>query len=218
MSLIKTSFPFLIVLLISSQFIIGCTGNSAQNSQEVSQVDSSQNTAVDSVKLKLSDSDTIFVIAGKSLGRFELKQEVEQAQLFDILGKADSSDAAMCKSWNMWHLDKRSPKKELDVYAVCDADVDMRKTIQIMRLSHVNFITEKGITSTSTLGELKTAYPNAESIEGIETSSSTQITLIDDVASGIAFEINNDQVTSVSIHAPGEKIINTYLPFYKQIK
>ncbi|TCK85056.1 hypothetical protein [Albibacterium bauzanense] len=217
-NIIRKSYPLLIISF-AMIFIGACTGNTNQNSQNISQTDSTRNKtqAIDSVKLKLSDSDTIFVIAGKSLGRFELKQEVEQAQLFNVLGKADSADAAMCKSWSMWYLDKQSPKKELDVYAVCDANVDMRKTIQILRLSNVDFITEKGISSTSTLSQLKTAYPNAESIEGIETSSSIKVTLIDDIASGIAFEISNDKITSVAIHTPGEKITDTYLPFYKQV-
>src|SRR5690606_23522080 len=125
-NIIRKSCPFLIISFIALLVIGACTGNKTQNSSKISQTDSTKNKtqAIDSVKLKLSDSDTIFVIAGKSLGRFELKQEVEQAQLFDILGKADSADAAMCKSWSMWYLDKSSPKKELDVYAVCDADVD----------------------------------------------------------------------------------------------
>jgi len=216
-STVKKLSHLLIISVITILIIGSCTGNTTQNSDEISQTDSTKTKAqpIDSVKLKLSDGDTVFVIAGKSLGRFELKQEVEQAQLFDVLGKADSADAAMCKSWSMWYLDKQSPKKELDVYAVCDANVDMRKTIQILRLSNVDFTTEKGITSTSTLSQLKTTYPNAENIEGIENSSSTEIILIDDIASGIAFEISNNQITSVAIHTPGEKITDTYLPFYK---
>jgi len=216
-SLIKKSLPFLIISFITILIIGACTGNMNQNSQKASQTDSTKTgmQTIDSVKLKLSNSDTVFVQAGKSLGRFELKQEVEQAQLFNILGKADSADAAMCKSWSMWYLDKKSPEKELDVYAVCDADVDMRKTIQIIWLNNVDFTTEKGISSTSTLNQLKAAYPTAESMEGIETSSSKKITLVDDVDSGIAFEITNDKITSVAIHTPGEKITNTYLPFYK---
>lgn len=210
----KKYFFLLTVIILS---IAACTNNANKNSVDTLQENSSEDKTqpVDSVKLKLSDSDTIFVIAGKSLGRFELNQEVEQAQLFDILGKADSADAAMCKSWSMWYLDKNSPKKELDVYATCDPKVDMRKTIQILRLSNVDFTTDKGISSTSTLNELKIAYPAAQSIEDIETSSSIKITLIDDIASGIAFEISNNQITSVAIHTPGEKITDTYLPFYE---
>jgi len=209
---LKISFSLTAILIIL--LMIGaCAGNPDQNAQETSQADSLKQD-INSVKLKLSDSDTVFVMPGQSLGRFKLDQEVEQAQLFNILGEADSADAAMCKSWSMWYLDKKSPKKELDVYAVCDAKVDMRKTIQIIRLKNVDFTTEKGISSSSTLSQLKAAYPEAESTEYVETETSMKTILFDDIASGIAFETTNDQITSVAIHQAGKKITETYLPFY----
>src|SRR3546814_4847802 len=77
--------------------------------------------------------------------------DVCSSDLFDRLGKPDSGDAAMCKSWAMWYWKDsiRNTSNEFDVYSSCDPDLDMRKSIQILRLSGAKFITDLGISESS---------------------------------------------------------------------
>jgi len=214
-------FKFIcIVVLFSSSCSDGAKtakNERASSKDTVSLETGSSETLIDSASTKIAEGDTVYAIAGKSIGKFQLKQEIEQARLFEALGKVDSGDAAMCKSWSMWYLDKKVPEKEFDVYSACDADFDMRKTIQILRLAGVSFLTESGISEKSSINQLKSFYPEALILEHLESPSSELVTLFDDVSSGIAFELINNKITAVVVHKAGEELTDTYLPFYKHI-
>jgi len=209
-------FAFTCLVLI---FISSCTqrtDNSGSETRDSVNNQSAADSAIDSVALKIGGGGRILVRAGEAIGRFQIKQEIEDAGIFGVLGKADSGDAAMCKSWSMWYLDKKAPVKEFDVYAACDPDLDMKKSIKILRLAHVRFSMENGISNNSSVNQLKETFPEALILEKLESSSSEFITLIDDVSSGVAFEITDNKIAAVLIHQPGEELMNTYLPFYKQ--
>jgi len=158
---------------------------------------------------------TYDIVAGQSIGRFQLKQELEQSEVFNILGEADSTDAAACKSWSMWFLDQEdSSQKEFAVYAACDPAFDMRKSIKIMRLANADFVTKRGITNKSTLRDLQELLPNQTSIQNLRTAKDELVTLVDIESEGIAFEIVDTNITAVIVHEPGQKLTDAYLPFY----
>src|SRR5690606_12446426 len=121
-------------------------------------------------------------------------------KIFEVLGKADSTDAAMCKSWNAWFLNKELPRKEFNVYSVCDPNYDMKKSIKIIRLANAEFTTEKGITNKSTLKDLQEHLSEKVTIEDLENPSSDIVTLVDFESEGIAFEIMNNKITAVIVH------------------
>ena len=155
------------------------------------------------------------IVAGKSIGKFHLQQELEQSEVFDILGEADSTDAAACKSWSMWFLDgESSPQKEFALYAACDPVFDMRKSVKILRLANADFVTKRGITNKSTLRDLQELLPEKTSIQNLKTSKDELVTLVDIESEGIAFEIVDTKIRAVIVHEPGEKLTDTYLPFY----
>lgn len=207
-------FTCLLLILLSS--CTQRTDNSRLKTGDSVSNQSAADSAIDSITLKIGDGDHILVRAGEAIGRFQIKQEIEDAGIFGVLGKADSGDAAMCKSWSMWYLDKRAPIKEFDVYAACDPDLDMKKSIKILRLANVRFSMENGISNSSSIDRLKESFPKALILENIESTSSEFVTLIDDVSSGVAFEITDNKIAAVLIHQSGEELMNTYLPFYKR--
>lgn len=172
----------------------------------------------DTVISKFTDQETIRVVAGNSIGDFLIGQEVEESNLFNRLGEVDSADAAMCKSWSMWYFDDEvnGAGREFDLYSACDADIDMRKSIQIMRLSNIEFELDNGISLGDDLSVLKESYPNANELIYTDASNGAIIQVFDDVAEGIAFELSNDVVRAVIVHVPDQSIENMYLPFYQQ--
>ena len=177
----------------------------------------------DSIIEKLSGGMTLKVIPATSIGRLQLKMEVDGSPVFKLLGRADSGDAAMCKSWSMWYWkDAAGTKKEFDMYAVCDPDVDMKKTIQILRVEGTDFLTRRGSSKSGGLKELKVQYPDLSRLGEFSNPEGETITLWDDIKAGIAFELpypgTGKNISAVMVHQPGKKITETYLPFYSAVR
>jgi hypothetical protein len=175
---------------------------------------------VDSIVYKLAGGPVLKVTPGTSIGKLQLKMELDRSPAFELLGKADSSDAAMCKSWSMWYWkDSAGIQKEFDLYAVCDPDVDMKKTIQVLRIQGADFMTRRGSSKLSSLAELKAQYPEISRLGEFSNPEGASITLWDDIKAGIAFELpypdTGKNISAVMIHQPGKKITETYLPFYQ---
>lgn len=210
---------FLSVLFL----VVSACANQSKNESTDDRVYEDSVQIVDSVKAdtivsKFTDQEIIRVVAGNSIGDFLLDQEVEDSNLFNRLGEVDSADAAMCKSWSMWYFgdEANEDTQEFDVYAACDADIDMKKSIQVMRLSNVDFELDNGISYGTNLSVLKESYPDAVELTFTDATSDMIIQVYDDVAAGIAFELRNDEVRAVIVHAPNQGIENMYMPFYKQ--
>src|SRR5690606_30171853 len=117
----------------------------------------------DTIVSKFTDQEIIRVVAGNSIGDFLIDQEVEDSNLFNRLGEVESADAAMCNSWCMWCFGDEANEvtREFDMYAGCDADIDMKKSIQVRRLSNVDLELDNGISCGTNLSVLKESYPDA---------------------------------------------------------
>lgn len=149
------------------------------------------------------------IVAGESVGDFRLGQEMEGSGLVEHFGPADSSDAATCKSWSMWFPQEG---QEVGVYAACDSALDMKKSVQLIRLAGIAFLTDKELTEKSTVQHVKRFYPAAVE-EEFAGQGGSKVTIYNAVESGIAFEVAADTIRSVIIHPPGKKISEYYLPF-----
>lgn len=217
----QTTAGWLVTCLLV--FFAACTNQSQENATDNNATDSADVTAsteVDTIVSKFTDQETIRVVAGNSIGDFLIDQEIEESNLFNRFGEVDSSDAAMCKSWSMWYLENdrevTEATLEFDVYAACDADIDMKKSIQVMRLSNVPFDMDNGISFDTNWSVLKESYPDGVELVYTDALSDAIIKVYDDVAAGIAFELRNDKVKAVIVHEPDQAIENMYMPFYKQ--
>ena len=195
------SFHLVLTFMLPALLAVSC-----QNEQRS---DNTETEVTESIGTESNLAKDFRVIAGQSAGQFQLGQEVEESGLFDHFGPADSVDAATCKSWSMWFP---QVGQEVDVYAACDSALDMRKSIQLIRLAGIAFISDKELTEKSTVQQLKRLYP-AVFEEEYSDASGTPVTLYDAVESGIAFEVADDQIRSVIIHAPRKKLSDYYLPF-----
>ena len=195
--------PFLPVLIV---ILFAMLGASCQNEQQSGQ----QETVVtESISPESSMAKDFRVIAGQSAGEFRLGQEVEKSGLSDYFGPANSVDAATCKSWSMWFPQE---DQEIDVYAACDSALNMQKSIQLIRLAGIAFISDKELTEKSDVQHVKRLYPAALE-EEYRDREGREVVLYDAVDSGIAFEVAENKIRSVILHAPGKKVSDYYLPF-----
>jgi hypothetical protein len=175
----------------------------------------------DSLLLKLGTGKSISVVPGRSVGSLHIKEE--DSVVFNVLGRADSGDAAMCKSWAMWYDNPANPAGEVDIFSECDPDVDMRKTIQQVRLAGLDFTTSNGLNAQSSYADIRKAHPQAVILGRFNTPREGTVVLLDDVEAGIAFAIKSANVdppgnalcSSIVVHVPGKKATETYLPFYQ---
>lgn len=186
--------------------LIASLGSSCQNKPSSDEADT---TVTESVGTNSNLAKDFRLVAGQSAGDFRLGQEVEESGLFDHFGPADSVDTETCKSWSMWFPEET---QEVAVYAACDSALDMKKSIQLIRLAGIAFISDKELTEKSNVQQLKRLYPEALEEEYADPMGA-ELTLYDAVESGIAFEVSDDHIRSVIIHAPGKKLSDYYLPF-----
>lgn len=208
---------------MASGFMASCTNQPSRTTADGMIGDSAAGATVveaDTIIPKFTDQEVIRVVAGNSIGDFLIDQEVGESNLFNRLGEVDSSDAAMCKSWSMWYFKEGEQvlesTPEFDVYASCDPNLDMNKSIQLMRLSYIDFALDNGIAMGTSVSVLKESYPDALQLSFTDVASDNAIAVYDAVAAGVAFEVREDQVTAVLVHVPGQGIENSYLPFYAQ--
>lgn len=190
--------------------MISCNQNGRQATSR-SEPDTEQINPPDTVVQKISDGETLQVVAGASVGTLVLKTLVSDS-LFLTLGKPDSGDAAMCKSWSMWYWGER----ELDLFAVCDPDVDMQKTLKMIRLKGFDYTLERQggyITPKSSLEDIQLSFPKGNMIAIDPESTLVSDSLYQVPVDGIAFEIDpQGKNTAVLIFPKGTELEHQYIP------
>lgn len=165
----------------------------------------------DTVLHKFSKSDTLEIRPGAAVGTLVLKTLISDSLWLD-LGRPDSSDAAMCKSWSMWYWGDR----ELDLFSVCDPEVDMQKTLKIIRVRGFRYrILQEGIhlNTSSELAEIQAQFPQGRLVDmGPEGIPNTH-DLYQDTTQGIAFELNAEgKQAGVLIFPKGTSLEHQYIP------
>lgn len=209
MSFNRHKVPSLYFQYAFGLILIALLATSCRNSQENGNQHKEAAPVTASVGTETHLAKDFRLVAGESVGDFRLGQEMEGSGLFDRFGMADSSDAATCKSWTMWFPEKG---QEVGVYAACDSALDMKKSIQLIRLAGIAFLTDKELTEKSTVQHVKRFYPAALEDE-FSAPGGGKVVLYDAVDSGIAFEMAADSIRSVIIHPPGKKLSEYHLPF-----
>ena len=154
------------------------------------------------------------IIPGERIGKIALGQTPET--FVHILGKPDSSDAAMGKAWMTWmgKRDEHNNKTELNVYVTYKDSTMKEKVVKQIRTTSSSFSTREGIHVYSSLNEIKVKYADIK--EAASFASATRHFIIyDDVDSGIAFDIvdaNGQKIcTGITVHPPGQPVTETYI-------
>lgn len=175
-------------------------------------------TSTDTLQVSVVDDK---IVPGKSVGKIAIGQLPET--ITSILGKPDSSDAAMGKAWMTWigKRDVHNNKTELNVYVTYKDSTMKEKVVKQIRTTSSSFSTPNGIHVYSSLEEIQKNFPGAKDV-ATYASATRRFTIYDDVDSGIAFDIvdaNEQRIcTGITVHSKGEPVIETYIYLHPDMK
>ena len=155
------------------------------------------------------------VVPGRSLGNLRLGAD---AATLATLGPAAYGDAAMQKAWATW-FGAGHPPAQLDVYTTMIPGQDTHKSIQVIRATSSFFGLANGLRNGSTLHQIEECYGRLPLASSYQLPAGPRY-LYDDVARGIAFELDGQTSTSrcraLVVHRPGQPAAKIYLamPIY----
>ena len=155
------------------------------------------------------------VVPGRSLGNLKLGAD---AATLANLGPAAYSDAAMQKGWATW-FGTGHPASQLDVYTTMVPGQDTHKAVQVVRATSTYFQLANGLRNGATLHQIQQCYGRLPLATSYRLKAGPRY-LYDDVARGIAFELDGTASTShcraLVVHQPGQAAAKTYLamPIY----
>ena len=189
---------------------LACNSPQNQSAQSKAAADTIVNTAISTLE-KQVPADSL-IIPGKSIGQISLNENA--ANVYKLLGKPDSSDAAMGKSLSTWYADHDKKGYVTQIFCARDmgnADENISSINQI-RVTSPYFKTKEGICAGTTLQEINAVFSTKKSVSYPNKNSPYAIY---DNGKGIAFEINNSQkCMAVIVYLPGDKGGITYLSFH----
>jgi len=158
------------------------------------------------------------IVPGKSIGQTALQMKAEVIN--QILGKSDRSDAAMGKSWAVWYSRPTASdtiRKETTIYFATNmGGPDEASRVKQIRVTSPFFQTAGHVGVGTPLKAIQQAFPNlkaAKTYTSVKTKQS--ITILDDAASGIAFEFNPSQTcVAVVVHEPQQPVNTIYINLF----
>lgn len=147
------------------------------------------------------------IVPGKQVGALFLGQDMKD--VFTLLGNADDGDAAMGSALAIWKKDSISIFSSYR-----DSNMVVKAAKQIATASST-YLTADHIHTGMTQTQLIDAWP-AVRLSGVFVHEKTNDTLkvFDDMAGGIAFDIEQDLVSRIIVHEKGRSVEATYLSMY----
>lgn len=151
---------------------------------------------------------TRLIIAGKQAGDIYLGQDMQA--VLKLLGKPDDGDAAMGSALAIWN--KKEPLLIFSSYR--DSNMVIKDVKQVS-VSAPGYSTTEGIHTGVSLKALKAAYPELEKAAAYtHLQTKAELTVYDAVAKGIAFDVQKDTCTAITIHPSGKSVNAVYLTMY----
>jgi hypothetical protein len=151
------------------------------------------------------------IIPGKSIGKTAINADMEN--ILKVFGPPDHGDAAMGKSWSTWVSKPATGETpyETNIYASRNMGVGNEASlVKQIRVTSPYFKTATGIQTGSLLELVSKQFPGIRIVSGAANTGKGS-TLYDDVANGIAFEINKDaHCAAIIVHEPAVTV--TYIP------
>ncbi|WP_146171781.1 hypothetical protein [Flavobacterium magnum] len=154
------------------------------------------------------------ITPGVAIGLTAIEDDTSK---LEMLGTPDQSDAAMGKAWMTWYGKKTdSMRDELNIYTTYKDNELKEKVVRQIRVTSAEFKTKNGISTESAFAEIMQAYPRLQTVAKYDNSDTKiETTIYDDVASGIAFEINNpfgkSRCAAIIVHPKGKKVTDEYI-------
>lgn len=156
------------------------------------------------------------VVPGESVGKIHLNDS--EQSVISLVGSPQLGDAAMCKSWSRWEWGE--PLHVLEVFASCDPNKNMEKTVQQIRFSGIPFETASGVSPKSTFAKIRQEFKDLKAVATFKNKTTgQQMIIMDQAKQGIAFVVDaknrqpDPQGTchTIIIHPSGKNVIDTYL-------
>lgn len=207
--MLKLSPTIAFCCLITALFT-GCSNNEQEHNNELQEdKEIASNTVRDSLMDSPENVDADFVLLpGIAAGKVKIDEST--TEVFEGLGKPDSSDAAMQKMVAFWFDEKNGTRHSTAIFAARNTEDQSPAKVQQIRVTSPAFKTKEGHGVNSTLTDIKKAY-DVEEIRFPLTPKQAIYMWID--KEGIAFEIGEDQrCIAVIIYQKGNDPSSTYLP------
>lgn len=187
---------------LSVLFFIALTSACHQNQQTTVAVNDTTKTVQSTPKTSL------LLLPGQSAGEISLGQDV--IEVLKILGKADSSDAAMQKTVAFWYQGHDRDSASFAIYTARDTSDHPLARIKQIRLTSPKYQTKDGLGVSSPLAALKNKF-EFKKINAVNDAGKKYE--IYDSTKGIAFEMGQKgNCTAIIIHPKNEPLTATYLP------
>lgn len=153
---------------------------------------------------------------GKSIGKISLKEDA--AEVYKLLGKPDSGDAAMGKSLSTWYANHDPKSYQTQIFCsrnMGNPDETISRVIQI-RVTSPYFKTVNSIGVGSTLKQINASFINKKTSSYKENK---QNFFVYDTDKGIAFEVSAEgKCVGIIIHLLNNYSGTTYFPFHNNQK
>jgi hypothetical protein len=207
--MIKLSAVIVSLFFITTVFV-SCSSNPKETNDELQ--DNKEATATvlrDSLMdNEASISKALLLVPGQAAGNINIDQNSEE--IFKLLGKPDSSDAAMQKMVAFWYKEDKGTKYSTSIFTARDTIDQSTSLVRQIRVTSPAFKTKDRLGVNSTLANIRIAY-DVEEIKYPLTPKKEMHIWID--KEGIAFEIGNDErCRAVIIYKKGNDPSSTYLP------
>ncbi|MBG6233855.1 hypothetical protein IWX76_000410 [Pedobacter sp. CAN_A7] len=203
----KTAIAVLITLTTS---FAACSRNDKETNDD--RQDDKENAAT-TIRDSLMDSPEqvsadFTLLPGIAAGKIKIDGNTEE--VFELLGKPDSSDAAMQKMVAFWFQEQDGVRHSTSIFAARTTEELSPSRVRQIRVTSPAFKTKEGFGVNDTLMEIKKAY-DVQHIKYPLTPN--QIIQVWNDKDGIAFEIGDDQrCKAVIIFKKGDDPTSTYLP------
>ncbi|MCC9168358.1 hypothetical protein [Pontibacter harenae] len=161
------------------------------------------------------------IVPGNRVGHVQLGIPSND-ELKSMLGKADSSNAAMGKALMFWLSTSGSGAQDyLTVYTTADFSGanEGQHIVEQVQVTSPKFRTEGQIGTGKAFAQIRQQFPRLQPLAYYTNSNKQQVYLYDDVQLGITFEITLPDSTcnAITIHQKGEDVTETYLPLHPNI-
>jgi hypothetical protein len=158
------------------------------------------------------------IVPGQSIGDITLNENADS--VFKILGKPDSSDAAMGKMVATWIKHHDTTTYETQVFFSRQMGVgDEASRVKEIRVTGPDFKTANYLGTGVTMQSIIEKY-NFNLVKAAQyMAGSKRFFIFDDVVAGISFEVNNKRIcTGIIVHTPNENSTAQYLAFHTHTK
>ncbi|MCK7556578.1 hypothetical protein MKQ70_16760 [Chitinophaga sedimenti] len=154
------------------------------------------------------------IVPGESAGMLSLNEDAANA--IKLLGKPDSSDAAMGKAVIVWYPASKRGDDLTAVYSERKMGVDETARIRMIRVTSPAYTTAEGIHTGKSIEDIRQHYRlEAEASFGSHGYTYT----IFGTGQGISFEVNADSLlTGIIVHDSARNAKSGSLPFHPGAK